>query len=277
MKKVGLVFSLLAAIVTAACDGDSSDDARPRQAALTMDGKTLYQGVFLGYGKAADLIPEVRDHFRIEDRVIDPTMRAKVGEEIEMISALIETKDPQFFGEFRAAVLSGSHLIIRDAMKQAATLTVEALREAPRYRIALKKLAAAAKDPSSFKKVSGKASRDTLVRDLGGAVDALGLRTIGQEEIPLTAEADVSYADADADNDQEGITLAVAVVATVAVVVHAAGAIVSWVAVAYVKYFWAGGSDDGSSGSNSASVVNDMRLNSIAELLGPRKPGLERL
>lgn len=90
------------------------------------DGETLYRGLIQGRGPVAELIPEVRDNFVLDDYVSGEALDTllvvhdRIVETIHMI-------EPEFFDGLKAAMESGDHLRIQAKIREAESVTLRSV------------------------------------------------------------------------------------------------------------------------------------------------------
>jgi SdpC family antimicrobial peptide len=120
-----LIGGVCAALVAAGCQfAGSADDIGP---APEYDGETLFRGVILGQGEVAELIPEIRDHYGLEQRVSSKEDRQANIETFDDIVAQVGATHPGYFDRFGAAMQSGDHVQIRRTLVEAAAITLDAV------------------------------------------------------------------------------------------------------------------------------------------------------
>ncbi len=118
----------LAVFVTRATDTSGADRLR---ASARFSGVDLYRGLVLAHGPVADLIPEIRDHYRVTSFVTDPEHLQLVEAVQQRILQAVAAVDPAFFATFAALVRSGDPLAIQRGLELAAGTTLAAIAGIP--------------------------------------------------------------------------------------------------------------------------------------------------
>lgn len=140
-------------------------------------GEQLYRGLVLGHGEVADLIPQVRDHYRVSNFVTSVEELRLVEAMQDRMIASIDEMDPNFFREFRKMIRSGDHLVISEALAKARRVTVNSIGAIPEVQELRSRFS---QDPSL---------RDQMLADLR-QLDSTNQLT----EADLTAAADILLA-----------------------------------------------------------------------------------
>jgi len=124
--KAGRVLLAALSTVLVAC----TESAGPPQSgsnAPTFDGPTLYRGLILGDGPAADFLSRQARTPRLADIVKDPSQLARVTALQTRLIAAIDRINPGFLDEFAEAMTSGSHHRIQAMYDRAGEITVRTL------------------------------------------------------------------------------------------------------------------------------------------------------
>jgi SdpC family antimicrobial peptide len=100
-------------------------------ASASLSGQQLYRGLILAHGPVADLIPEIRDNYRLRNFVSEPDDLAMIEAVQNRVIQGIDRLDPSFFAAFRTMIRSGDHKVIDWALKQAGDITIQAVRNIP--------------------------------------------------------------------------------------------------------------------------------------------------
>lgn len=151
--QVALALSLAVLLYTSLLPGTLSAQTAAEPRAAGYEGRTLYQGIFLGHGPVADAIPEVRDHMKLEYFITDAGTRQELLAYYDEILDGIEKIAPGYFQDFAAVVQSGDHVAIDAELQRAAELTLEAVERTAEYQAAIARLNA---DPSLMNEVVDK-------------------------------------------------------------------------------------------------------------------------
>lgn len=105
--------------------------ARAQEAAPPMSGEALYRGLILAHGPVAERIPEIRDHFMARGSIRDAYVLRGLELFHDRLVGAIAARRPGFFAAFAESVTSGDHLRIAAALREAAGVTLEAVRQMP--------------------------------------------------------------------------------------------------------------------------------------------------
>lgn len=90
-------------------------------------GEELYRGLVLAHGPVADLIPEIRDHYRVTNFVQDDDDLKMIEAAQDRIIGAIHDNHPTFFVDFADMVQSGDHLKIHQALEWASEVTLDSV------------------------------------------------------------------------------------------------------------------------------------------------------
>lgn len=90
-------------------------------------GEELYRGLVLAHGPVADLIPEIRDHYRVTNFVKDADDLKMIETAQDRIIDAIRDNHPTFFVDFADMVQSGDHLKIHQALSWASEVTMDSV------------------------------------------------------------------------------------------------------------------------------------------------------
>lgn len=141
-----------AAVVCVGCDQHPSSldlraespgsDVDARFAQPLADGRTLFAGIVQGRGPVARMLPEIRDHFLIDELVPDGRARARVEASFDEILDAIEARSPDYFPAFAADIGSGDHLRVQGALERAGLMALRATFDLPGAEEALRQLQA---------------------------------------------------------------------------------------------------------------------------------------
>jgi SdpC family antimicrobial peptide len=119
---------LLLAVMIIHTGGPQAYAARP---AHTFTGEQLYRGLILGHGQVADLIPQVRDHYRLSN-FVTTVPELQLAETVhDRIISSISAADPGFFQRFGTLIRSGDHIRISQAFQHAQGVTLKAIGAIP--------------------------------------------------------------------------------------------------------------------------------------------------
>lgn len=117
LKSVTIVVVLLSAMGCANSPDSSAAQAAGAYASLTdMTPKELYRGLVFGDGRAAELIPTVRDHYLLENNVGSSIALQELRLGLDDLLATVDRHEPGYLERFYTEVTSGDQVRIADAM-----------------------------------------------------------------------------------------------------------------------------------------------------------------
>lgn len=90
----------------------------------TFDAVTLYRGLMLGTGPAAEFLATRAGTPKLADLVSDPVQLGKIAAFQDRLIASMDSVNPGFLEEFANAMTSGDHLRIQAMYERAADLTI---------------------------------------------------------------------------------------------------------------------------------------------------------
>jgi hypothetical protein len=109
--------------------------AQPRRErkppASTVRGEDFYRGIYMAQGPVAERIPEIRDHMVVKQAKQHPRITRLLNEFSARLIKSIQEVDPSFLDRFGAAMQSGDHYAIDQAIAEGSQITVQAIRNLP--------------------------------------------------------------------------------------------------------------------------------------------------
>lgn len=97
-------------------------------------GEQLYRGLLFGDGPVAEVIPQVRDHYRVTNFVTTVEELQLVRATQDRIISAIDETAPEFFRDFRSMIRSGDHFMVQKALREAADVTLRAIGSIPEVK-----------------------------------------------------------------------------------------------------------------------------------------------
>lgn len=133
--KLGLTLAacLLLTLGIAACH----DTAVDPEVSSDYDGQTLFRGIVLGQGEVAQLIPEIRDHYMVENFATSDEQLREIFDFQDRLLAAIAVSDPAYFEGFKTVMESGDHLRIQRKLDESALVVWKAIMTLPEGRALL--------------------------------------------------------------------------------------------------------------------------------------------
>ena len=116
--------ALTAATVGLVACSETEAPAVSRVDPSTFDNATLYRGLMLGAGPAAEFLAARAGAPQLADLVLDPVQLGKIAALQDRMIAAMDSVNPGFLQEFADAMTSGDHLRIQAMYERAADLTV---------------------------------------------------------------------------------------------------------------------------------------------------------
>lgn len=123
LRRLGLV---ALGLTMGAC-ADSAAPIRPDAEPPAFDGPTLYRGLMLGSGPAADFLSNQGGTPRLIDLVNDPAQLSHITRLQDRLIAAVDSINPGFLTTFARAMTSGDHSRIQAMYAQAAEVTARTL------------------------------------------------------------------------------------------------------------------------------------------------------
>lgn len=95
------------------------------KAGVDFTGEEMFRGVFFSSGRYADLIPELKE-FKLTNFTSDKALLAKSAATENEVVNKISTASPEYFNNFKQALLSRNHVTIQNALIGGKGLVVSA-------------------------------------------------------------------------------------------------------------------------------------------------------
>jgi SdpC family antimicrobial peptide len=185
----------------------------------SFDGHALFRGIVFGNGPAANLIPEIRDNYRLDMIITDPHERDLVLEFYARLEQMIDAQDPTFFDNFTKVMHSNDRVAIDAELQKAASMAWTAYTQSPEFTKAVERYPELANGPDGAAQVANEIGTQQA------PTAARTTKTPGGKVGPVEA------------NPQTG-GFGIACAAYFAVVVHNTVAITAAAAVVVVLKFW---------------------------------------
>lgn len=124
MRKIASV--LLSIFIISSCD-QRSDNVVPDE--ISYSGRDIFTGLFFAQGPVASLIPEIGNSFNVDNLNLQPYQLIEMQTVQNELLNFIDSENPGFFDSFKSDMTSGDHLIIQDALANAARISMQAAQE----------------------------------------------------------------------------------------------------------------------------------------------------
>lgn len=95
-------------------------------AAKDLSGEAIYRGIVFGDGPVADLVPVIRAHGRLADRLKDDKKLHEVRKLEDRLVQAIQKTDPAFFAQFARDMRSGNPQVVDLALRRAGEVSLRA-------------------------------------------------------------------------------------------------------------------------------------------------------
>ena len=96
-----------------------------------LTGEDIYRGVVFADGPVADMVPVIRDHARLSDRIKDAKQLQDVRKVQDRLIRAIQKSDPGFFDTFARDMRSGNPQAVDRALRSASAVSLRAAAAQP--------------------------------------------------------------------------------------------------------------------------------------------------
>lgn len=120
-----LISIIFFSIVLTGCE-ENKDTENHKSSLVNFSGKELFKGILFAQGDVAKLIPPIQQSYSYyEINNMDSTFQKKSDDKITALLNFIEVENPNYFNNFKDAITSKNHILIRDSLISSSNLLYE--------------------------------------------------------------------------------------------------------------------------------------------------------
>jgi hypothetical protein len=117
---IGLIF------LSTGCTKEQILNPNGNRSEIKYSGEELYEGIFFAKGEVAEAIPTIKNsssYFQVHQ--LSQKSAKSMDNQMTEVMNEIETKNPNYFDEFKESIATQDHLIIEETLKDATELLYE--------------------------------------------------------------------------------------------------------------------------------------------------------